>query len=86
MKAPPLNTVAQFFQRRIVRQRNKTDSQSATSTGAQTRERIVRRAAAEFKDGMYGIHGNSLMGWGGEGKGEVLSLSAAPGDSVHLQS
>ena len=37
-----------------MRKRGETDSQADTSPGACKRERIIRRAALEFKDGMYG--------------------------------
>ena len=43
-------------QRRTVRQREVGQGAGQdTSKGAQTRERIIRRAALEFTDGMYGI-------------------------------
>ena len=43
------------LQKRIVRQRGESGSQADTSPGAIKRERIIRRAALEFKEGMYGI-------------------------------
>ena len=42
-------------QRRKVRKRADEGTQQENSKGAQIRERIVRRAALEFEDGMYGI-------------------------------
>ena len=33
----------------------------STSEAAQTRERIIKRAALEFKDGMYGIFSNKII-------------------------
>ena len=44
------------LQRRTVRKRDSGASgQSGTDKDAEKRERIIRRAALEFKDGMYGI-------------------------------
>ena len=53
-----------FFslQRRKVRQRETSSgSGQEKSPSAQMRERIIRRAALEFKDGMYGILSRMLV-------------------------
>ena len=42
-----------------MRKRGETGSQADTSPGACKRERIIRRAALEFKDGMYGEQDDS---------------------------
>lgn len=44
-----------YLQRRKVRKRGDEGTQQENSKGAQIRERIVKRAALEFEDGMYGI-------------------------------
>ena len=42
-------------QRLMVRKRGEEAGSSDGSEAARVRERIIRRAALEFKDGMYGI-------------------------------
>ncbi len=43
-----------------MRKRGGTDASKSGGKGAELRERIIRRAALEFQDGMYGIHDNTI--------------------------
>ena len=43
------------FQKRIVRSRSEVGTSLGSGKGAELREKIIRRAALEFKHGMYGI-------------------------------
>ncbi len=42
-------------QKRVVRQRDGVGVSLGSGKGAELREKIIRRAALEFKNGMYGI-------------------------------
>ena len=55
---PSSNKLFEFFQRLTVRHRGKeAEDEAALSPRQKLRERISKRAALEFHDGMYGILG-----------------------------
>ena len=57
-------TVYRCYIQRLTLTMDDSDSGKRKSSGAELRERIIKRAAVEFRDGMYGILADKLSSLG----------------------